>query len=95
MTLLGASYFSNGRCKRAHASRANEILVPQFPGNTERVQDVSLRCLTTGPALFDRMDRSGRDVGSFREVILGPSQGLSGCTDAIHGGRSRGSGSFD
>ena len=77
---------------RANASRPNEIFVPQFPGNAEGVQDVPLGGLSTRTSLFDGMDRSRRNIGTFREVILGPTKGLSSGADAIHGGNFSGLG---
>ena len=47
---------------------------------------MSLGGLTAGASFFDGMDRSWRNVGAFSEVILGPTKGLSGGADAIHGG---------
>ncbi len=72
---------------RADAARTNEIFMSQFPGNAEGVQDVSLGGLAAGAPFFDGVDRSWRNVGAFREVILGPAKCLSGGADAIHGGQ--------
>ena len=77
---------SSGSLCGSDAACANEILVAHFPRHAERVQDVSFGRLATRTSFFDGMNRSRRNVGAFCEVVLGPTQGLSGGTNAIHGG---------
>lgn len=92
--MLGASDFAKRLGDRTHTPRAHEIFISQFPGNTQSVQNMSLGGLAAGTSFFDGMNRSRRDAGSFCEVILGPSKGLSGCADAIHEERSQGIGGW-
>lgn len=69
----------------ADATGRDEIVVAMFPRDRERIQDQPLRGLSTGAALLDGVNRSGRYTGGHGEFVLGPAECLSSGANPIHG----------
>ena len=80
-------FFFHGRRDAAHAEGVHEILVAEFPRHAQGIQDVTLGRLSAGAPFFDGVNGARRNVGLPRELVLGPSKGLSGSANAVHVGR--------
>ena len=68
----------------SHGVGAGEVICAHDPRNAQCDQDFALRRLSTGPALFDGVDRAGGDPRLVRQLGLGPTQRLSSGSNAVH-----------